>query len=295
LYRVSGSGEGLRERLERMPEARYELYFDARTQERTGTLRDLRVTTTRPGVEILARRQFTASEVKVDVPMPTAQQLMIGGKLHMDVPVRMAAYPFRNGRSKDVKVMIVAEGDVGGSPLTDIRFALLDTRRKLVSGWQEAPAGGNAFVTATSIKPGRYFARTVMMAADGRAGSAEFEFTTDLAECRGVALSGIMIGSVVNGAFTPSLRVGDTTDAYLEVYTTGVGGRAPTVTLSVDGQDPVAAQVTATRDPDRWIVTASLPPTLASGDHGLVAALLGGTQEICKTTGAFRKAGAGRP
>lgn len=295
LYRVSGSGEGLRDSLERMPEARYELYFDARTEERTGKLRDLRVTTTRPGVEVLARQFFTAAEVKADGAKPTAEQLLIGGKLHMDIPVRMAAYPFRNGRSRDVKVMIVAEGDVGGSPLADIRFALLDTKRNFMSGWQEKPTGANAFVTATSIKPGRYYARAVMMAADGRAGSAEFEFSTDLAECRGTALSGIMTGSVVNGVFTPSLRVADTTDAYLEVYTTASGGRPPGVTLSVDGQEPVAAQVTGTRDPDRWVVTAPFPSVLASGDHGIVAAVLDGTKEMCRTTGAFRKAGAGRP
>jgi hypothetical protein len=295
LYRVSGSGDGLRERLERMPEGRYELYFDARSNERTGKLRDLRVTSTRPGVEILARQQFTASEVKPNAVKPTAEQLLIGGKLHMDVPVRMAAYQFRNGGSKDVKIMIVAEGDVGSSPLTDVRFALLDPKRKIVSGWQETPTGANTFVTATTIRPGRYHARVVMMAADGSAGSAEFEFTTNLAECRGAALSGIMTGAVVNGKFTPSLRVGDTTDAYLEVYATGAGGRGPTVTLAVDGQAPLAAQVTATRDPDRWIVTATLPPTLASGDHGLVATVLNGTTEMCRTTGAFRKAGAGRP
>lgn len=295
LYRVSGSGEGLRDRLERMPEARYELYFDARPEERTGKLRDLRVTTTRPGVEILARQHFTAAEVKADASKPTAEQLLVGGRLHMDVPVRLAAYPFRNGRSKDMKITIVAEGDVGGSPLADIRFALLDTKRKMVSGWQEAPTGSNTVVTATAIKPGRYYARAVMMAADGRTGSAEFEFSTDLAECRGAALSGIMVGTVVNGAFTPSLRVGNTTDAYLEVYTTASGGRPPLVTLSVDGQEPVAAQVTRTRDPDRWIVAATLPSTIASGDHGIVAAVLDGTREMCRTTGAFRKAGAGRP
>jgi VWFA-related protein len=295
LYRVSGSADGLRERLERMPEARYELYFDARSEERTGKLRDLRVTTTRPGVEILARQQFTASEVKADAPTPTAEQLLIGGKLHMDVPVRMAAYQFRNSGSKDVKIMIVAEGDVGRSPLTDVRFALLDPKRRIVSGWQETPTGANTVVTATTIKPGRYQARVVMMTADGRAGSAEFEVPAGLAECRGAALSSIMIGAVVNGRFTPSLRVGDPTDAYLEVYTTGAGGRAPTVTLAVDGQAPMAAQVTATRDPDRWIVTATLPPTLAAGDHGLVATVLNGSTEMCRTTGAFRKAGAGRP
>ena len=295
LYRVSGSGDGLRERLERMPKGRYELFFDARSEERTGKLSDLRVTTTRPGVEILARQQFTASAMETNAPKPTAEQLLIGGKLHMDVPVRMAAYQFRNSGSKDVKITIVAEGDLGSSPLTDIRFALLDTKRKIVSGWQEAPAGTGTVVTATTIKPGRYVARTVMASADGRAGSAEFEFTAGLAACRGAALSSIMVGEVVNGRFAPSLRVGDTADAYLEVYGTAAGGRAPTVMLAVDGQAPMAAQVTATRDTDRWIVTTTLPSTLASGDHGLVATVLDGTTELCRTTGAFRKAGAGRP
>lgn len=104
-----------------------------------------------------------------------------------------------------------------------------------------------------------------------------------------------MTGSVVNGVFTPSLRVGASTDAYLEVYTTASGGRPPLVTLSVDGQESVAAQVTRTRDPDRWIVTSPLPSTLAPGDHGIVAALLDGTKEMCRTTSQFRKAGAGHP
>jgi VWFA-related protein len=295
LYRVSGSGAGLRDRLERMPEARYELYFDARTDERTGKLRDLRVTTTRAGVEILARQHFTASEAKGAAASPTADQLMAGGTLLMDVPIRLAAYPFRNGRSKDVKVMIVAESDVGASPLAEVRFGLLDAKRKIVSGWQETPPGSGPIVTAASITPGRYHARAVMMTADGRSGSAEFEFMTALAECRGAALSGIMVGAVVNGAFKPALRVGDTADAYLEVYTTASGGQSPVVTFSVDGQQPIPAQVTATRDPDRWIVNAPLPSTLASGDHGLVATVLDGAREICRTTSAFRKAGAGRP
>jgi len=293
LYRVSGSGEGLRDRLERLPEARYELYFDAKPEERTGTLQDLRVSTTRPGVEILARQHFTATEVKTDSVRQTAEQLMTGGLLHLEVPVRLAAYPFRNGRSKDVKVMIVAEGDVGGSPLSDIRFGLLDLKRRMVSGWkEEAPAGSNTVVTATTVTPGRYYARAVLMAADGRAGSAEFEFATRLQECIGAALSGIMAGAVVNGTFKPSLRVGDAADAYLEVYTTASGGRPPLVTLSIDGQKPIAAEVSRTADPNRWIVTAPLPPTLTAGDHGLVATVLEGTRAVCQATGAFRKAGA---
>lgn len=286
VYRLSGSGQGLLEVMARMPEARYELYFDAMPDERNGTVRDLKVTATRPGVKVLVRQHNAATGHSSSDP----DQVLADGRMHTDVPVRLAAVPFRNGRANGLKVVVVAEAVPGGVPLTSARFALLDARRKIVSGWSETPKDPSGqVVTASTAKPGKLYARAVFVAADGRAGTAEFEFTAGLQQCRGVSLSGIMTGRVANGAFVPSLRVGNEATAYLELYAAAAGGRIPVVSIALDDGVSAAARVASTSDRDRWAVTAALPASLAIGDHSIVATVLDGATEVCRTTGVFRK------
>lgn len=286
VYRLAGSGQGLLDVMTRMPEARYELYFEAAPDERNGTLRDFNVTTTRPGVTILVRQHSAATGRSTSNP----DQVLADGRIHTEVPVRLAAIPFRNGRANDLKVIVVAEAVPGGAPLTSARFALLDARRKVVSGWSEILKDQSGqVVTASTAKPGRLYARAAFVSADGRAGTAEFEFTAELQRCRGVSLSGIMTGRVTDEVFVPSLRVGDEATAYVELYAAAAGGRVPVVTIAVDEGTRAAARVASTSDRDRWAVTAALPTTLVTGDHLIVATVLDGTTEICRTTGVFRK------
>ena len=286
VFRLSGSGQGLLEVMARMPEARYELYFDAAPDERNGTVRDFKVTTTRPGVKVLVRQHNAATDRSTSNP----DQILADGRIHTDVPVRLAAVPFRNGRANDIKVVVVAEAVPGAVPLTSARFALLDGKRKIVSGWSETPKDQSGqVVTASTAKPGKLYARAAFVSADGRAGTAEFEFTAGLQQCRGVSLSGIMTGRVTDGAFVPSLRVGPEATAYLELYVAAAGGRIPVVTIAVDDGVAAEARVAPTSDRDRWAVTAALPASLANGDHSIVATVLDGATDVCRTTGVFRK------
>jgi VWFA-related protein len=288
VYRLSGSGERLLNVVARMPEARYELYFEAAPDERNGTVRDITVATTRPDVKVLVRQYNAATGRSTS----NADQVLADGRIHTEVPVRLAAVPFRNGRATTLKVIVVAEAVPGSTPLTSARFALLDARRKIVSGWSEILKDQSGqVVTASTAKPGKLYARAAFLSADGRAGTAEFEFAAELQQCRGVSLSGIMTGRVTDGVFVPSLRVGQDATAYVELYAApaAAGGRIPVVTISVDEGTPVAARVAGTSDRDRWAVTAALPATLAVGDHLIAATVLDGTTEICRATGVFRK------
>jgi len=183
VYRLSGSGLGLLDVMARMPEARYELYFDAAPDERDGAVRDVKVTVTRPGVKVLVRQHGAATDRATSSP----DQILADGRIHEDVPVRLAAFPFRNGRANDIKVILVAEAVPGAAPLTSARFALLDARRKIVSGWSETPQDQSGqVVTASTAKAGTVVARAAFVSADGRAGQGSRWRHRSLPHIRGI-------------------------------------------------------------------------------------------------------------
>ena len=162
-----------------------------------------------------------------------------------------------------------------------------------MAAWHEASSAlmrKAVIVTATTVRTGRHLARVVLQGDDGRIGTAEFEFAASLHECRGVGLSGVMLGSVTGNQFAPTIRVANEAFGYVEVYGTPPGGQAPVVLFDIDGGLPVKATLSPTREVDRWMAIASLPvSSLALGDHAITATANSAAGKTCKAEGVFRK------
>ena len=288
VYRVTGAGDQLLTNLRSLASARYEFFLELRPGEQSDISEALSVTSTRRGMTLQLSRRGRAQEASGSRETP--DEILADARLRTDVPVRVRAFPFRATGSRAIKTVVVAEADTGAVPVADVRMALLDSKRRMVSGWTEVPASAGPTVSASTMPAGRAYARALFLLKDGHVGSAEYEFDAQLEQCGPMALSGIMVGTASEGTFVPALRVGSRAIAYAELYFNQLGVMPPVVTMSVDVGAPERVALAKTRDADRWVLTAPLKESRPPGDHLLEMTVIENGRAICSARTVFRLA-----
>lgn len=279
VFHVSASGGPAFERVDLESSAYYLLSFDAETRERDGKIHKITVSTSRSNIIVRARPEFLIAKAGVAASSPLktqARTLLKDLSAYRDLQLRSVAYTFRATAGK--AAVIVATDSDPGVKIASAAYALIDEKGKIVAQW-DADATDLATtptVSAAMSPPGMYRLRVAAVADDGRMGAVDYEFQAGLTHVGPLSFGGLMLGQLLDNRFRPQIDFTDESSAavYVEVYGVPSPGEKATVTIelatTVDGPAlvTVPAEISSTKDADRWIATADLPLTaVASGDH----------------------------
>jgi hypothetical protein len=201
--------------------------------------------------------------------------------MYRDLPLRIAAFPSRDAGDK-IKLVAIGEVADPAAKLTAAALGVYDAKGRLTAQSTAAPESlaTTPLTFAVVIAPGPYRIRLAATDASGRAGTADYELTADLVAAGALKLSALLLGASV-GTFKPLLQFGSEPSAMVtfELY-----GKPPQqlplkIELAESADGPGLLQVapagSGTKDPDRFIVSATLPlESLAPGDY-VVRAIVG--------------------
>jgi VWFA-related protein len=300
LFRLSGTADAAFERVANESSAYYLLGFAPAASERDGKTHAIRVEIRRPGVFLRARPSFVIAAAGAPaVTPPTPEAMLQTAADFRDLPLRVSGYTFRNSGKQPRRLIVVAESP--GVSMSSASYALVDSRGKIVSQWNANAddLSKTPVITGITTPAGDFRIRVAAKDASGRAGAADFELRTDLPRAGPIEVSSLMLGQMTGADFSPRLTFGGqpTAVAYLEVYAALQGGRAAGATFesATSANGPAIATVvgkaSATRDPDRWIATGTIPiSTLAAGDS-IVRAIITGDGSTVRVVSTLRKVG----
>ena len=277
VMQLSSAATTAFERINAESTAYYLLSFDARTSERDGKTHKISLAISRPNVTVRARPEFHIPRAAPPAPSKTQTRTLLKDlQAYRDVPMRAVAYSYRGEEGK-AKIIVAAES-MNGAKITAASYALIDGAGRSAAAW-DADAADLAMapiISAMEVPPGSYRLRVAAMAEDGRMGAVDYEFQTKLASAGPLTSGDLMLGQMREATFAPQLDFSDESEAtvYLEVYGRPAEGQTATVTVELapaadrPAKLSVPAEISPTRDADRWIATAKLPlGALASGDH----------------------------
>jgi VWFA-related protein len=290
IFRVTGTGGPVFERVARELGAYYLLGFDPEAKDRDGKDHKLRV-------EVPGRKTTIRSRAKVNIPAAGVERkdeqilasLMRAPFVAAELPVRVATFSVRDHESTKVRVLVSAEvsGVRGGGLVTG--FVLVDGKGKV------AATGGQRLAEATdpvtwlgtaSVDPGVYTLKLSAVDKSGRRGSIEREFKAAITGASGLELSDLLLGPVPtkDAALRPGVdprAAGGGLLAHLELYGPDRGRlKSATVSLEVaetsDGAAVLTVPMTATDAGagDRRVAQAAIAlDVLPPGDYVARAAI----------------------
>ena len=222
---------------------------------------------------------------KAAAPAPTKAQtrtLLKDLRSYRDLPLRAIAYSYR-GEDGNAKVIVAADSPAGVR-ISEVSYALIDAAGRSAAAWDAdaADLATNPVISAMAVAPGAYRLRVAAIADDGRMGAVDYEFRTDLAGAGPLKSGDLMLGQMREAMFAPQIDFSDEPAAtvYLQVYGRPAEGQTATVTVELgaaaDGPAKlsVPAEISRTRDADRWVAIARLPlASLPPGDHVIRAVI----------------------
>ena len=292
IFRVTGTGGPVFERVARELGAYYLLGFDPEAKDRDGKDHKLRV-------EVPGRKTTIRSRAKVNIPAAGVVRkdeeilasLMRAPFVATELPVRAATFSVRDRESSKVRVLVSAEvSEVRGGGLVT-GFVLVDAKGKV------AATGGQRLVEASamepvtwlgtaSVDPGVYTLKLSAVDKSGRRGSVEREFKAAITGASGLELSDLLLGPVPakEAPLRPGVdprAAGGGLLAHLELYGSDrVRLKSATVSLEVaensDGAAVLTMPTTASDAPegDRRVAQAAIAlDVLPPGDYVARAAI----------------------
>jgi VWFA-related protein len=301
LY-LTGSADGALGRIFAETAAYYLATIEPDRSDRSGRTQQLEIRVSRPGVELRARPHITFAEpdpVSRRVVNPSPRDMLSVTGVFRDLPLRASAYTALDAGGKAMRMVTIAEA-VDGAPLGSLVAALFDRDGKSVSHWtataeelQRSPVIG-----AMPVEPGAYRLRVAAIDTAGRAGTADYEVDTEMAQTGSLRLSSVILGLSREGRFSPRLQFGaePTAMAYIELYGAPAGSRISSVLeLSTTMNGPALVSLPLAIESageNRYIATGVVPiGTLPPGDY-VVRAMIGlDGHAMTRVTRTLRKVG----
>jgi len=277
VMQLSSSATSAFERINLESTAYYLLSFDARASERDGKTHKISLAISRPDVTVRARPEFHIPKATPAAPSKAQTRTLLKDlQAYRDLPLRAVAYSYR-GEDGKAKVIVAADS-TPGVKIAAASYALIDGAGRSAAAWDAdaADVSTSPVISAMEVAPGAYRLRVAAIADDGRMGAVDYEFQTNQANAGPLKSSDLMLGQMRETAFAPQIDFSGepTATAYLEVYGRPAEGQTATVTIELGpaADSPaklsVPAEISPTRDADRWIAIATLPlGSLAPGDH----------------------------
>jgi VWFA-related protein len=277
VIQLSSAATRAFERINLESTAYYLLSFDARASERDGKTHKISLAISRPDVTVRARPEFHIPKSAPPAPSKIQTRTLLKDlQSYRDLPLRALAYSYR-GQEGKAKIIVAADS-TPGVKIAAVSYALIDGAGRSAAAWDAdaADLAMNPVISAMEVAPGAYRLRVAAIADDGRMGAVDYEFQTTLATAGALKSADLMLGQMHAAAFAPQIDFSDepTATVYLEVYGRPAEGQTVTVTVELGpaadspAKVSVPAEISPTRDADRWIAIANLPlASLASGDH----------------------------
>jgi len=237
---------------------------------------------TRPDVTVRAATQIPIARVDArNARKLNARDMLREATIYRDLPLRVAAFPSREGTDK-LKLLVLGEVADPGTKLTAAVVGVYDVKGKLTAQSTAPPESLTTMplMFAVVVPPAAYRIRLSATDAAGRNGTADYELTADLTSAGALKMSSLLLGSDTGG-FTPRLQFGaePTAMATFELY-----GKPPAqlplkLELAATADGPALLQAapsgSGTKDFDRFIVSGVFPiASLAPGDY-VVRAMVG--------------------
>jgi VWFA-related protein len=292
IFRVTGTGGPVFERLARELGAYYLLGFEPESKDRDGKDHKLRV-------EVPGRKTTIRTRARVNIPAPGVERkdeevlasLMRAPFVATDLPIRVATFSVRDRDKTKVRVVVSAEVSQvrGGGLVTG--FVLVDGKGKVAaSGGQRLAETGAAdpvtWLGTATVEPGVYTLKFSVVDRSGRRGSVERELKAAITGASGVELSDLLLGPVParDAPLRPGVdprAAGGALLAHVELYSPDRGRlKSTTVSLQVaetiDGAAVLTVPTTATDAPegDRRVVQGAIAlDVLPPGDYVARAAI----------------------
>jgi hypothetical protein len=304
LFRPSGTMDSVFARISLASSAYYLLGVADDADDENSRDRRIELAVVRPHVEVRMRsdlevpRTKGASEVG---PATTLEAMVRDGVEHRAFPIQVTAYAARSRADVNRPMaVVIAQSPDPRSPIASAAFGLVDAKERLVAFWMPDAneLARTPVATATTVPPGDYRLRVAARDLAGRVGTAEFEFSARLTRAGDYDMSDLLVGIQRTDHFIPVFAYRDETTmlGYLEIYGTGKDTPEPRARFEIAATAEAPAIVSAatkghaTKDPGRWIATASLPiDALAPGDYIVRVLILEGNRLAGRAFRTFRK------
>ena len=284
LY-LTGSPEGALGRVFAETTAYYLAAIEPDRSDRSGRTQQLEIRVSRPGVELRARPHVTfpvPDSLSKRIQNPSPRDMLSVASVFRDLPLRASAYTALDADGKSMRIVTIAEA-VDGTALGTLVAALFDRDGKSVSHWSATAEElkRSPVIGAMPAEPGAYRLRVAAIDTTGRAGTADYEVDTEMAQSGSLRLSSIILGLSREGRFTPKLQFSSepTALAYIEMYGAPPGTRISSVlelSTTMNGPAMVTLPLAIeTAGESRYIATGVVPiGTLSPGDY-VVRAMVG--------------------
>ena len=306
VFQLAGSDVTLLNRVGVETSAFYIASLEPDPAERTDNTHQLSVRTTRTGVTVYARpdimlpRPVNAGLAPAPGPS-TALDLLLQARVFRDLPLRGIGYPSRT-QGENIMVLSMLESIDRNATLKSAAIGLYNSAGQMVAQWVAPDAGADKKLLAAglSVPPGMYRLRVAAIDTTGRAGTADYEVSAELTSAGPLRLSALVLGLSRGGGFEPRLQFAaePVAMAYVELYgrAPGSGGQLTlafelATTLNGPALLAVPGVVSATNEPDKFVVNAAIPiGALPPGDF-IVRAIVGlEDQPAGRVYRIFRKA-----
>jgi VWFA-related protein len=228
VFRLGGSGEGVYDQISRELSGNYLLRLEPEATDRDGRDHEIRVTTTRKGLQVRARGRLRIPPPgKAPKDEERLAAALAAPFLVTQLPIRVTSYTLRDRAPGKLKLLLAAEiAGVEGDALS-YAFRVLDEKGQLVAsgGQRLRELGGDrtvALTTSASVAPGSYTLRLAALDAAGRRGSVEHRLTAALHSAGGLELGDLLLGPEPSAGhgFRPGVdvRAAGAVVALVEVY-----------------------------------------------------------------------------
>ena len=275
VFRVMSNSDFAFQRLASELSGYYLLGFEPDAGDRNGRPHDIAVVVRRDGVTVRSRRQFT-----IDAAVARTAESEIVAALRdplpaAELPIKLAAYSFRDPNHEKLRLLIAAEIDRSVNPDSQLSagYVVVDFDGKHVASQMDTPVPATSrregqmqrYFSTVLADPGKY---TIKFAAvdESRRGSVELKVdagltaagpvrATDLLLADGVgkagelplapAVSGAMVGSSLHGyleIFADDAKVLESSSVTLEIASAEQGRRDrphPDGAGDAEGNDPL--------------------------------------------------------
>lgn len=269
LFRLVGADPYPFNRILRELSGYYLVAFEATPADRDGRTHRIDVSVDAPDASVRARPTFrgtaTPSKAAIDDQLV---RLLRSPRLVTEIPLRLAAYSFKDQKPGTVRLLLSAEAALSTPRQVTVGFVLIDDSGVIAASGTGTTEDGRLSLPV-QVPDGRYMLRAAAIDAGGRQGSVDRQVLARLLDAGPVQLSDLVVAEGGNEesnlraavAHVRSDRVTAVFDIYgladwkpdadnVKVEITREGERAPTATI------PARIRLAA---PSNWRVSADLP------------------------------------
>jgi VWFA-related protein len=247
LFRLIGDDPYPFRRILKEMSGHYLIAFEAALADRDGRTHRIEVKVRGGGATVRGRPAFRIPAGAAAPPETELVRLLRQPRTAVELPLRLAAYSFRDSAGEHLHVLVATELDLtrDGREVT-AGFVLIDSRGVIAASGGGTTEGGR-YQASASVPPGRYTLKAAAVDATGRSGSVERRVDAALTAAGTVQWSDLMLAEPPSDPAQPLRPLvvragGDRAVAYLEVYAAAdprAGVSATVEILTGEGQPPV--------------------------------------------------------